>query len=138
MRHNVCWENISQEVKMKTQLPCKSVWSHVLIKCFYWEETCGIVMYHELTAQMKQAKGITFHCCMSACMFISKTYFNWEFKINVDNCGLDKFWPSQKHSVACHKMVTSFTMYKYIPAKIFQNTTAASFLLDEKITEIIS
>lgn len=72
LRHNVCWENISQEVKMKTQLPCKSVWSLVLIKCFYWEETYGIVWYPELMTQMQQAKGITSRCCMSACTFISK------------------------------------------------------------------
>lgn len=102
--------------------------------CFYWEGTYGIVWCNELTTQMKQTKGITFHCCMSACMHVLKIYFNQGLKINVDNCGLHKSWPSQKHSVACHKMVTSFTTYKYIPANVFQNTTAASFLLDEKVT----
>jgi len=71
-------------------------------------------------------------------MHILKIHFNQGFKINVDNSDLGKSWPSQKHSVACHKMVISFTTYKYIPAKIFQNTTAASFLLDEKVIEIIS
>lgn len=97
LRCHTCWENISQEVKVNTQLPCKSVWYHVLIKCFCWEGTYGIVWYHEIATRNKQ-KELLFIAVMSACMHILKIHFNQVFKINVDNCGLDKSWPSQKHS----------------------------------------
>lgn len=72
------------------------------------------------------------------CTYNLKIYFNQGFKVNVDNDGLHKNWPSQQLSVACHEMVTSFTTYKYASARIFQNTTAASFLSDEKVIETIS
>lgn len=87
---------------------------------------------------MKQTEGLTFHFYVSMCMHNLKIYFNHGFKVNVDNYGLHKNWPGQQPSVACHKMVTSFTTYKSAPARIFQNTTAASFLSDKKVMETIS